>query len=304
MGAGSEIRRIVSRRLAPLVAELEEHVFRYGYFRSLAGALASLGTVGLLGQVLGLTWLRVTFATLAAGLFVLVSALSFAGTQRLRGKLDHIEQLLHTYANHMHSSSPLSVREWRQEVVIEENGDAHCRRDLVLDAASNGTLRYVSVNLVYYGTTRLTNRDRRKVRCRAYHAGEDNADERTRANATSVWTFAPGGKPKLEIYIHLGPVVQAGDLITVEWDWPGYSADLMNGTAPEGFDVLFNKEIGKFEHRVVFRNIRVPAAFKVRNQGAQNLQRHRLGQDIVVEFSAEAPEMDTRMGFIADYSQS
>ncbi|WIX87635.1 hypothetical protein [Amycolatopsis sp. DG1A-15b] len=304
MGAGSDLRRIVSRRLAPLVADLEEHVFRYGYFRTLTGTLASLGTVGLLGQVLGLTWLRITFATAAAGLFVLVSALSFAGTQRLRGKLKHIEELLHTYADHMHSTSPLSVREWRQEVTVEENGDAHCRRDLVLDAAANGTLRYVSVNLVYYGTTRLTNRDRRKVRCHAYHAGEDDVDQRTRADGTSVWTFTADGKPKLDIYIHLGTVVQAGDLITVEWDWPGYSADLMNGTAPESFDVLFNKEIGKFEHRVVFRNVRSPAAFKVRNQNAQNLRRHRVGQDIVVEFSAEAPERETRMGFIADYSQS
>jgi hypothetical protein len=304
MGAGSDLRRIVSRRLAPLFADLEDHVFRYGYFRTLGGALASLGTVGLLGQVLGLTWLRVTFATAAAGLFVLVSALSFAGTQRLRGKLKHIEGLLHTYADQTHSSSPLSVREWRQEVTIEENGDALFRRDLVLDAASNGTLRYVTVNLVYYGTTRLTNRDRRRVRCHAYHAGEDDVDQRTRANGTSVWTFTADGKPKLDIYIHLGTVVQDGDLITVEWDWPGYSADLVNGTAPESFDVLFTKEVGKFEHRVVFRNIRSPAAFKVRNQGAQNLQKRRVGQDVVVEFSAEAPALHTRMGFIADYSQS
>jgi hypothetical protein len=301
MGAGSDLRRIVARRVVPLVADLEEYVFRYGYFRFLTGALASLGTVGLLGQVLGLGWLRTTFATAAACLFVLVSALSFAGTQRLRGKLDHIEQLLHTYADEMHSTSPLSVREWRQEMVIEENGDARCRRVLVLDAASNGTLRYVSVNLVYYGSTRLTNRDKRKVRCNAFHAGKDDADERTRANGTSVWTTSRDGKPKLDIYIHLGPVVQAGDLITVEWDWPGYSADLMNGTGPEAFDVLFTKEIGKFEHRVIFRN--VPASFKARNQGAQNFQRMRQGQDMVVVFSAEAPEMNQRMGFIADYSQ-
>lgn len=304
MGAGSDLRKIVTRRLIPIVAELEEYVFRYGYFRSLAGALTSLGTIGLLGQILGLTWLRITFATAAACLFVLVSAISFAGTQRLRSKLTHIEQLLHTYADQMHSASPISVREWRQEVVIEENGDARCRRELVLDAASNGTPRYVSVNLVYYGSTRLTNRDRRKVKCKAFHAGEDDVDERTRANATSVWTFSPAGKPKLEIYIHLGPVVQDGDLITVEWDWPGYSADLMNGNSPETFDVLFDKTVGKFEHRVIFRNIRVPNAFKVRNQGAQNLQRLRRGEDVVVEFSAQDPEMQQLMGFIADYSQT
>lgn len=169
MGAASDLRRLVARRLVPLVADLEEYVFRHGYFRALASTLASLGTVGLVGQILGLTWLRITFATLAAALFVLVSAISFAGTQRLRGKVKHIEQLLHTYADQMHSTSPLSVREWRQEVIIEENGDARCRRELVLDAASNGTLRYVSVNLVYYGSTRLTNRDRRKVRCEAFH---------------------------------------------------------------------------------------------------------------------------------------
>lgn len=78
----------------------------------------------------------------------------------------------------------------------------------------------------------------------------------------------------------------------------------MNGTSPETFDVLFNKSIGSFEHRVIFRNVRFPNAFKVRNQGAQNLQRFRRGQDTVVEFSAQEPTMNQRMGFIADYSQS
>jgi hypothetical protein len=195
------------------------------------------------------------------------------------------------------------VREWRQEVTIETSGDAHFQRELILEGAPDDIQRHLSVNLVYYGSTELTERTRRQVQCLAFHAGPEDRDAATRAKATSTWDTSSNNKPRLKIYVHLGHLVQDGDVVIVKWTWPGYSADLMDGVAPEGFDVLFNKEIGKFEHEVVFREVGGRSSFKIRNQGAANLVQVRQGRDLVVRFSSEEPPMNRRMGFVADYSQ-
>ncbi|WP_326568239.1 hypothetical protein VSH64_41785 [Amycolatopsis rhabdoformis] len=305
MSAGAELRKVLSQRGAPLIADLEELVFRHGYLRVFAATVASLGSVGLLGEVLGLAWLQTTFASIAGGLFVIASAISFAGTHKLRTRVKHSEELLHSYADALavRTRKPISVQEWKQEVTVEDNGDAFCRRVLVLHEAGDRIPRYLSVNLVYYGTTPLSERGRRLVECKAFHAGPEDVDQRTRANATSIWSTSSNGKPKLDLYIHLGNVVQEGDVVTVEWTWPKYSVDLMTGAEPEAFDVLFTKDVSKFEHRVIFRNVKHDSSFVVRNQGAQGLRRIRQGKDVVVEFSAANPKMSHRMGFIADYSR-
>jgi hypothetical protein len=303
MSAGAELRKILSQRLVPLIAELEDLVFRHGYVRVLSATIAALGSVGLLGQLLGLNWLRTTFASIAGILFILAGTISFAGTQKLRSRVRRSEELLHKYADALavRTPDPISVQEWMQEVTVEDNGDAFCRRVLVLHGADDGIPRFLSVNLVYYGSTLLTERSRRLVQCKAFHAGADDIGQKTRAIATSIWSTSSNGKPRLEIYVHLGTVVQEGDVVTVEWTWPKYSVDLMSGTDPETFDVLFKKEIAKFEHRVIFRNIKRDSGFIVRNQGAQGLRRIRQGKDVVVEFSAANPKMAQRMGFVADY---
>ncbi|MFI6027898.1 hypothetical protein [Amycolatopsis magusensis] len=301
MSAGREVRRIISRRLSPVVGELESVVHRYGYVRTLSGTVTVLGITGVLGQVLGVAWLRTVFATGAAALFVLAGLIAFAGTQTLRARIAVNEALLHTYADALRTHSPLAIREWRQEVVIETNGDAHITRRLTLEAAGDELPRYLSVNMVYYGSAELTERLRRQVSCTARHAGPDSA-EATRATATSAWRLSSNGKPKLEVYVHLGDVVDPGDVVIVEWKWPKFSADLMNGLAPETFDVLFDKKVGKFEHRVIFREAGKEGVLQIRNQGAANLVRQPHGRDLVVEFSAVEPEMRKRFGFVADFS--
>jgi hypothetical protein len=304
MSAGAELRKVLSQRLARFIADVEELVFRHGYLRVFAATVAMLGSVGLLGEVLGMEWLRTTFASIAGGLFVIASAISFAGTHKLRTQAQHSEELLHRYADALagRTRKPIAVQEWMQEVTIEDNGDAFCRRVLVLHEANDNVPRYLSVNLVYYGTTPMSERDRRLVQYKAFHAGPEDIDQKTRANATSIWSTSANGKPKLDIYIHLGTIVQEGDVVTVEWTWPRYSVDLMSGAEPESFDVMFRKEISKFEHRVIFRNVKRDSAFVVRNQGAQGLRRLRQGKDVIVEFSAANPKMSQYMGFIADYS--
>ena len=187
---------------------------------------------GVLGQVFGITWLRVFFASAAAVMFVLAGLVSFAGTEKLRSRKAIAEGLLHKYADALRTDSPLAIREWHQEVVIETNGDAHITRKLVLESAPDQLPRYLSVNMVYYGSAELTERRLVQVACTALHAGPEDTSAGTRATATSAWRSSSNDKPKLEVYVHLGDVVEAGDVITVEWQWPKFSADLMNGETP------------------------------------------------------------------------
>lgn len=302
MGASAEVRKIVTRRLNSVVGELEIVVHRFGYLRTLSGTITVLTVSGVLGQVFGIAWLRVFFATAAAALFVLASLISFAGTEKLRARKVITEGLLHKYADALRNDSPLAIREWHQEVVIETNGDAHITRKLVLESAADELPRYLSVNMVYYGSDELTERRRRQVVCTALHAGPEDTNSGTRATATSSWRLSSNDKPKLEVYVHLGDVVEAGDLITVEWQWPRFSADLMSGNAPENFDVLFDKKVGRFEHRVVFREAGRDQRMRIRNLGASNLDKQRIGHDLVVSFSADEPQLGRRFGFVADYS--
>ncbi|MGC7095783.1 hypothetical protein ACPZ19_14015 [Amycolatopsis lurida] len=302
MGAGTEVRKIITRRLNSVIGELEIVVHRFGYLRALSGTITVLTVSGVLGQVFGITWLRIFFATAAAGLFVLAGLISFAGTEKLRSRKVITEGLLHKYADALRNDSPLAIREWQQEVVIETNGDAHITRKLVLESAADELPRYLAVNMVYYGSDELTERRRRQVACKALHAGQEDTSAATRATATSAWRLSSNGMPKLEVYVHLGDVVEAGDLITVEWQWPKFSADLMDGKAPESFDVLFAKKVGRFEHRVVFREAGRDQRMKIVNRGASNLDKQRIGHDLVVSFSAVEPELGRRFGFVADYS--
>ena len=304
MGAKAELQRIGSQRLVPIVADLELVVHRNGYSRVLGATLSMLGVLGLLGQVLGSTWLRAVFATLAFLLFFLTSALTFAATKSLRERADRGERLLHEYARAVHASAPVSIREWSQEVTIDADGSALVTRRLVLDAAADTVPRHLSVNLVYYGGSKLTERGQRQVTYRTYHREADGTGDGVRATTTSVWSASAAGMPRLDVYVHLGTVVRDGDVVTTEWHWPGYSADLMSGKSPEQFDVLFTKDVASFRHRVVFRDVRRDSDFSVRSLGAPHFTRERKGRDVEVVFWADRPPMGERFGFVADYRGS
>ncbi|MFD8493437.1 hypothetical protein [Amycolatopsis sp. NPDC059657] len=301
MTAGGEFRNAFTKRFLSLIAELENLVHRHGYLRVFAGVVPLLGIAGLLGQLLGIAWLRTTIATILALLFLLASAIAFAGTEALRARNRKNIELLHEYADALYTASPVVVREWRQTVTIERNGDADIKRELILEAASNGVPRHLAVNLVYYGSSPLTERDKRRIECTALHANGRDPRNATRANATSTWATSRNKRPKLNVYVHLGNVVEAGDVVTVRWRWPGYSADLMNGREPETFDVYFMHKVAKFEHKVIFRGAAADNSFMTRNSGAPNLKREDLGTDVVIKFSQKNPMAFQYYAFIADF---
>lgn len=303
MAVKKEIGQIVSRRLVPVVADLERVVHRNGYLRVLTVTITLLGLVGLLGQLLGLPWLRFAYGTLAAILFVLASAVSFAGTQLLRERVTRSETVLHSYADALNANHPLEIWEWKQDVFIEPNGDASMRRHLVLGAASSdGPPRHLRISVLYYGKTAMTDRDKRRVSVKVLHTeatGTNNTG--IRVASTSTWKASSSGEPQLDVYVHLGEYVKRGDVVMVEWDWPRYSADLMSGRSSEIFDVLFDKEVENFTHTVTFRSLADPSRLQIQERNAPDLERIENGKDVTIRFAAANPELHKLYGFIADY---
>ncbi|SEP51809.1 hypothetical protein [Amycolatopsis saalfeldensis] len=303
MSANSDLRRTVSRRFAPFIADIEELVHREGYLRTLAATITTLGSVGLIGQLLGIAWLRTTFATFAAVLFVLVSAVSFAGTQRLRSRIDRDEALLHDYAESLYKSPATVIREWKQEVVIESTGDTHFSRTLVLGDSGSDTPRYVSLGIVRFDRSPMSERSRRRVTYSAVHASRPHdLSGGTRVHTTASWTKAPTGE-RLTVYAHLGRTVQDGDLLTLECSWPRFSTELMSGKAPETFEARFAIPVAWFEHRVVFRCAGHTRRLGIRPLPGTEVVRERRSGDTVVTFRGSNPELLQPRGFVADLAE-
>jgi hypothetical protein len=301
--ARSDIKRIVSVRLVPIVSDLEEAVHRNGYLRVLSTSIGLLGTVGLVGQILGITWLRYVFATLAAVLFILASSVAFAATETLRRKSESRVKMMHSYADALVATVPVSISEWRQDVVIDQNGDAKITRLMTLEAATGTVPRHLSMNLIYYGQSELTLRAKRRVVVRAHYSDADGSNESVRVVFTSAWNATAAGVPKLDIYAHLGPVIHDGDVIKVVWTWPKYSADLMSGRQSEDWDVVFRKQVRHFEHSTKFRGMATVSSFSIKDLGGLKCVSERVDDDLKVTFKASDPPLDTRFGFVADYKK-
>ncbi|RSM54178.1 hypothetical protein DMH03_35640 [Amycolatopsis sp. WAC 01376] len=300
MEATTELRRTLSRRLLPLLSDLEDLVYRHGYLRVVAGAVAALSTIGILGQVLGLAWLRTTFATAAAVLFVTAALVSFSATRNLRDRLTRTEQLLHSYLPDLPKTTPVGIRRWEQDTWIDENGDTWIRREVTMAKSAGHHLRYLTFTSVCYGATKYTNREKRRVTYDFVHATASDPQSGIRVPTTSRWSDTELGEPKLTVYVHLGRTVEEGDMVTAEWHWPKYSADLMKGLRPEAFDTSFTTTVAEFEFKVTFRNFKDDAALKVKPLPTTEIERSREGRDTVLRLKGTAPQNGQRFGFVAD----
>jgi hypothetical protein len=302
----SELGKIVANRIVPAVADLEKVIHRNGYFRVLATTIVGLGFIGILGQILGVTWLRYVYGILAALLFLLTSAVAFGATQRLRERVARSESILHEYADSMPMAHAIGIDECREEVTIERNGDALIKRRYVLKPLEDSDApRYLTMNTVYYGETPLTDRDKRLVEVKVRHGNTGSGEESVLARATSRWGQSSHPFPKLEVYIHLGKSLQDGDTVIFECSWPRYSRDLTTGRSSETFDVMFTKEIAKVYYRAIFRDIENDSVLNiVRGSRVTGFRRQRVGKDVLVTFEEENPPLNVRMGFRASYESS
>lgn len=303
MTTRTELGRIVQNRLVPAVADLEKVIHRNGYFRVLASTVVGLGFIGILGQLLGVTWLRYAYSILAVVLFVLTSAVAFAATQKLRERVARSESILHEYADSMPMGHAIHIDECKEEVIIERNGDALIKRRYVLRSLEDTSApRYLTMNTVYYGETALTDRDMRLVEVKVRHGNTKSGEESVLARATSRWGQSSHPLPKLEVYIHLGKSFQDGDTIIFECSWPRYSRDLTTGKSSETFDVMFTKEISKVYYAATFRDVESDSTLSVvRGSRAMGFKRARSGKDVIVTFEEENPPLNIRMGFRASY---
>jgi hypothetical protein len=286
-----------------LVADLEQVVHRNGYLRVLAATVTVLGSIGLLGQLLGVEWLRYTFGILAAILFILASTVAFAATETLRRRSESRVKLLHEYADALVAGVPLSYRRWHQEVIIAPNGDADITCLVTFESSTGTTQRHVSLKLSYCGSRELTTRDRRRVRVKVHHADANGRNENIRVQFTSVWGTTSSRQPLLDIYAHLGPEVHEGDTIKVQWHWPRYSADLMRGQSYEDFDVVFRNKVQKASHVVIFRGVARSQSFSVRGLRGLKWTSVANGNDLKVQFSVTQPLPNVHYGFTADYKK-
>ncbi|WP_143267717.1 hypothetical protein [Amycolatopsis alba] len=283
-----------------MLSDLEDLVYRHGYLRIIASAVATLGTIGLLGQVLGLTWMRTTFATAAVVLFVTAALISFSATRKLRDRLTQTEQLLHSYLPDLPKTDPVSIRRWKQETTIEENGDTWIRREVTMVRAADRHLRYLTFTAACYRVVKYTDREKRSVTYDVVHATAGTSGSGIRVPTTSRWSETERGEPTLTVYIHLGRAVEEGDVVTTEWYWPKCSADLMKGIRPEEFDVFFATTVAEFDFTVTFRNLKNDAALSVKSLPTTEVKRSRDGRDTVLRLSGISPRNDERFGFIAD----
>ncbi|WP_043848556.1 hypothetical protein [Amycolatopsis keratiniphila] len=300
METTTELRKTLSRRLLPLLSDLEDLVYRHGYLRVVTSAVATLGTIGLLGQVLGLAWLRTIFATAAACLFLTTALISFSGTRRLRDRLTQTEQLLHSYLPDLPQTDPVSIRRWKQETSIEENGDTWIRQEVAMAEAADRHLRYLTFTAICYSQNKLTNRDKRKVAYDFVHAMASAPGSGVRIPTTSRWSETERGCSRLTVYVHLGRAVEEGDVVTAEWHWPKHSAELMKEIRPEAFDILFTTTVAEFDFQVKFRNLKDDTALKVKPLPTTQVERSRDGQDTILRLSGTSPRRGDRFGFIAD----
>lgn len=300
MEATTELRKTLSRRLLPLLSDLEDLVYRHGYFRVVASTVATLGTIGLLGQVLGLAWLRTTFATAAAVLFVTGALVSFSATRKLRHHLTRTEQLLHSYLPDLPKTNPVSIRRWTQETSIEENGDTWIRREVTMAKAADRHLRYLTFATVCYSPTKYSSRDKRKVTYDFVHAPASAPGTGVRVPTTSGWSETERGDPRLTVYVHLGRAAEEGDVVTAEWHWPRHSADLMKGIQPEAFETFFDTTVAEFDLKVIFRNLKDDAALKVKPLSTTMVERSREGRDTILRLSETSPRNGERFGFVVD----
>ncbi|UJW33413.1 hypothetical protein L3Q67_06435 [Saccharothrix sp. AJ9571] len=291
--------RLAARHLSSFFTELECVVSRHGYLRTAMSALTLLATAGALGQVLGLTWLRTTVFTLFVALVLLSTAVSFAMNSRLRDRLARVESMLHDYVLEFRSGEPMELAEWHEEILLQSNGDASITRTAVPHAAHEADRKYLTFTTVYYGEKGLTEREKRRVTVTVTHA--DSTGIGPRAESTHFWTTPTPGHVRHTVFAHLGRTVRAGDSIVAEWNWPGYSRDLMRGRTPETFDVLFEMSVERFSQRVTFR-VDPDRRVRIRNLNAPNLKTEPHRDEMVVEFSGESPPQRQRMGFIADLS--
>lgn len=285
--------------LDKLIEILDEYVAAHGYGRLGLTVVTFLSFAGLLSSLLGTTWLRMVSVTILAVAAVLVLLLGIAERRRLYSRIERDAGLINKYVRIIQHEKPFKFKQWRQFVEIAPNGDCRIRIQVTMSPADGHEPHFVILNSIYYGSMTLTDRAKRRVRYDSYFRNKGGASRDTRANSTYSWTLSHEGKPRHNVVVHLGGKVEDGDIVTVEWRWPRFSADLRALRSSELFDVFFTTEVLDYRYEIRIKDARgvQPA---ITRRGVRTFTQKWDDDDYVIVFSGRRPATWSNLGVEVD----
>jgi membrane protein implicated in regulation of membrane protease activity len=231
-----------------LIDWLRGQIAEHGLGKVLLSVAALPGAVGTACALFGSFPLRV-----AAFLVMLLVALTLTGfllmeRGTMRSELTKASSLLQRYCQVIHDRANVKFEfsHWEQTIVINQRGDAVATRRIRL-APAGQELHFLCSYLRYYGAAPLTPRLRRAVKATAREISGDGV-EGARFTTTTSWP----SDSEHQVCVHFSRPIPSGAEVSVEveWTWPLYSADLMQGGV-EAFDVVFEQPAENATHKVV-----------------------------------------------------
>lgn len=281
------------------IGALDGYVAEHGYGRMGRAVLAFLGLGGALSTLFGTMWFRLVSVTFGMVMVVLVLLLGIAERRRLYARIERDANMINKYVKLLASENPFEVKKWRQVVEISANGDCAIKIEQTIAPVAGADPHFVRLNSVYYGSMSLGERAKRRVKHYAHFRNGGGRSRDVRAYSTYSWDQSADGKPKHNVVVHLTSRVQSGDVVTVEWRWPKFSADLRSARSSELFDVLFTNRVVDFRYEIRLKDVGgvQPA---ITQQRLRTFGEHWDGDDYVVVFSARNPAIGTRIGVELD----
>jgi hypothetical protein len=283
--------------LQDLLEWLDEQVTERGLTTTILALAALVGTAGTLTAPFGAAVPRAAVASVVAMAVLTTSVSLFAARRGSQRDLSRVSKLLERYCRVIQdwSAVKLEYLRWHQKVTINPRGDAVVVRRVRVAPAGND-LHFLAFNLVYYGSTPLTPRLRGRVRATAREISVDDV-EGARYPTTTTWL----SENVHQILVHFPGAVPAGHQASVEvqWNWPLYSADLMQGGV-EDFDVVFENLTERATYEVVLEKRSPDDHFVVSGIGATKYTFDPPGGSALVRFSAERPGPNDQIGVRID----
>ncbi|MFF1613716.1 hypothetical protein ACFVYA_38635 [Amycolatopsis sp. NPDC058278] len=282
-----------------LIGVLDDYVAEHGYGRLGATVMTVLGVGGVLSTLFGTTWFRLISVTVVAIAAVLVLLLGIAERRRLYARIERDANMINRYVDLVSIQNPFHVKKWHQTVVISANGDCVISIEQTISPVDDAEPHFVKLNSIYYGSMPLSERAKRRVKQYAFFRNGGGKNRNVRAYSTYSWVLSVDGKPKHNVVVHLTSRVRNGDVVTVEWRWPKFSADLRSARSAELFDVLFTNQVIDFRYEIRLKDVGgvQPA---ITRQRLRSIDERWDGDDYVVVFSAKNPAPGTRIGVELD----
>lgn len=215
---------------------LDDYLQRGGPKAAITGIISLLGVAGLLGTVLGSSIVRAGgFAAVA--LFVIsVILLLLIDRRKIKKKYDAHRKFVQRYCDFIaeHHSRPLIlIKQWKQKVFIEANGDV---REVLRINAVAVRREVFFIRFRAGGGGEQSRRQQRKVKVNA-RAITVNGGRGPRWDVTRTWL--PDGR--LNSIVHFHEPVRRGEKIDIEIErfWPGKCYPLVREGATESFTFRF-----------------------------------------------------------------